>query len=275
MRKVKITDEIVAGEKLFFILGPCVIESEELVLKTAERILETFRKLPFKGYHFIFKSSFDKANRTSIHSFRGPGLEIGLEILYRVKRKLSLPLTTDIHLPEQAEPVSQVVDLVQIPAFLSRQTDLLLSAGKTEKPVNVKKGQFLSPWDLKNIAEKIESTGNKNILFTERGSTFGYQNLVVDMRTIPIVKSMGYPIVIDATHSVQKPGGLGASSGGDRWLAPYIARAGVAVGADAVFMEVHPEPDKALSDGANSIKLDELYDILSVLIEIYEVLKDA
>ncbi len=263
---IKIND-IKVGEDFFFILGPCVIEGEDVVFKIAEELKSLSDKLKIK---IIFKASFDKANRSSISSYRGPGLEKGLEILKKVKENFELPLTTDIHLPEQAQPVSEIVDLLQVPAFLSRQTDLLIAAGKTGKPVNVKKAQFLAPWDVVNIAEKIKSTGNEKIIFTERGSSFGYNNLVVDMTSIPIMKSKGYPVVIDATHSVQKPGGLGNKSGGNRELAPYIAKAGVAVGADAVFMEVHPDPDNALSDGPNSIKLSELEIILKEILKIRE-----
>ncbi len=264
MFKIK---DIEVGKDFFFILGPCVIESESIVFEIAENIKALSEKHRFK---VIFKASFDKANRSSISSYRGPGLEKGLKILEKVKEKFNLPLTTDIHLPSQAEPVSNVVDLVQVPAFLSRQTDLLLAAGETGKPVNVKKAQFIAPWDVVNIAEKIKSTGNEKIIFTERGSSFGYNNLVVDITSIPVIRSKGYPVVIDATHSVQKPGGLGKSSGGNRELAPYIARAGVAVGADAVFMEVHPEPEKALSDGPNSIRLSELESIILRLLKIRE-----
>ncbi len=264
MFKIK---DIKIGEDFFFILGPCVIEREEFVMQIAEGLKKIAKELNLK---FIFKASFDKANRSSIESYRGPGMEEGLKILNKVKKEFGLPITTDIHLPEQAKPVSEIVDLLQIPAFLSRQTDLLLAAGKTGRPINVKKAQFSAPWDVFNIAEKIKSTGNNKIMFTERGSSFGYNNLVVDITSIPIIRKGGYPVVIDATHSVQKPGGLGKSSGGNRELAPYIAKAGVAAGADAVFMEVHPNPEKALSDGPNSIKLSELKEILEQIVRVRE-----
>jgi len=266
-RKMFKVEDIKVGEDFFFILGPCVIEEEKIVFQIAETLKNLSSELKIK---IIFKASFDKANRSSIESYRGPGMADGLEILRKVKKIYELPITTDIHLPEQAKPVSEIVDLIQIPAFLSRQTDLLLAAGKTGKPINVKKAQFIAPWDVFNIAEKIKSTGNNKIIFTERGSSFGHNNLVVDMTSIPIIKKGGYPVIIDATHSVQKPGGLGKSSGGNRELAPYIAKAGVAVGADAVFMEVHPEPEKALSDGPNSIKLSDLKEIIKEILKVRE-----
>jgi len=270
MNKVKITDKITAGENLFFILGPCVIESQDIIMQIAEKIYFLSEK---NNFNFIFKSSFDKANRTSINSYRGPGLEKGLRILEKVKKTFDIPLTTDIHLPEHSKPVSEVVDLIQIPAFLSRQTDLLLSAGKTMKPINVKKAQFMAPWDVIHIFSKIASTKNKKVIFTERGSSFGYNNLVVDMTSIPTIREAGFPVVIDATHSVQKPGGKGSSSGGNRTLAPYIARSGVAAGADAVFMEVHIKPEQALSDALNSIDISNLEKIINKIKNIYEALK--
>ncbi len=267
----KLKDDFYIGRDFFFILGPCVIENEKITLQIAEYLKKLSEKIGFK---LIFKASFDKANRTSIHSFRGPGLEKGLLILRKVKENFNIPVLTDIHEPYQAEPVSEVVDVLQIPAFLSRQTDLLIAAGKTQKPINIKKAQFSAPWDMKNIYEKIVSTGNNKIFFTERGTSFGYNNLVVDMTSIPIIKEQGYIVVIDATHSVQKPSSEGNKTGGRRDLAPYIARAGVAVGADGVFMEVHPNPDKALSDGANSIELNKLEKIISLLLKIKGVINE-
>jgi len=253
---------------LAFICGPCVIEDEEMCLRTAERIKQASLAA---GVPVIFKASFDKANRTSIRSFRGPGLVEGLRILGRVRTELEMPVTTDIHLPDQAEPVAEVVDLIQIPAFLCRQTDLLVAAAGTHKPVNVKKGQFLAPWDLKEVAQKLADSGNGGIIFTERGSSFGYNNLVADMRSIPLVRRMGFPVIFDATHSVQRPGGKGASSGGDGWLAPYLARAAVAAGCDGVFLETHEEPDKALSDGSNMVRLAELPGLLRLCAELHAV----
>ncbi|GIP55874.1 2-dehydro-3-deoxyphosphooctonate aldolase [Paenibacillus vini] len=255
------------NNKFMLIAGPCVIESEELVLKTASKIKEVTEKF---GIDYYFKSSFDKANRTSVDSFRGPGLERGLEILKKVKDECNVKIATDIHEPNQAEPVSKVADIIQIPAFLCRQTDLLVSAGKTGKIINVKKAQFLAPWDMKNVVDKLESTGNRNILLCERGTSFGYNNLVVDMTGIVEMKKFGYPVVFDATHSVQKPGAKGTTTGGNREYVEYLAKAAIAVGADSLFMEVHPDPDNALSDGPNMVRLDNLEDILSRILKIYE-----
>ena len=245
------------------IAGPCVIESEENVMLVAKKIKEITDKLDIP---FVFKSSFDKANRTSINSFRGPGLEEGLRILNKVKTELNLKVTTDIHEPYQAEEVAKVVDIIQIPAFLCRQTDLLV-AGKT---VNVKKAQFLAPWDMKNVVGKLEESGNTDIMLCERGTSFGYNNLVVDMTGLVEMKKFGYPVVFDATHSVQKPGGKGNCTGGNREYVEYLAKAAIAVGADAIFMEVHPDPDNALSDGPNMVKLDELEEILVKLKKVYQ-----
>ncbi|MDK2871773.1 MAG: 2-dehydro-3-deoxyphosphooctonate aldolase synthase [bacterium] len=262
--------KIGGGNPFVLIAGPCVIESEELVFETASYLKELCEGL---GIPYIFKSSYDKANRTSISSFRGPGIERGLEILSRLKEKLGLPVLSDVHLPEEAPLAAEVLDILQIPAFLCRQTDLVLAVARTGKPVNVKKGQFLSPYDVKYIVEKIESVGNYQILLTERGTSFGYNNLVVDFRSLPIMKETGYPVVFDATHSVQLPGGLKGASGGDRRFVPYLARAAVAVGVDAVFMEVHPNPDKALSDGPNMIPLKELGNLLKQLKELDTLVK--
>ena len=249
------------------IAGPCVIESEENVMLVAKKIKEITDKLDIP---FVFKSSFDKANRTSINSFRGPGLEEGLRILNKVKTELNLKVTTDIHEPYQAEEVAKVVDIIQIPAFLCRQTDLLVAAAKTGKTVNVKKAQFLAPWDMKNVVGKLEESGNTDIMLCERGTSFGYNNLVVDMTGLVEMKKFGYQVVFDATHSVQKPGGKGNCTGGNREYVEYLAKAAIAVGADVIFMEVHPDPDNALSDGPNMVKLDELEEILVKLKKVYQ-----
>lgn len=256
--------------KFTFIAGPCVIESEELVMKEAEQLKAIAEKYDLD---FYFKASFDKANRTSINSFRGPGLEEGLRILKKVKDTYGLKIATDIHEPYQAEKVAEVCDLLQIPAFLCRQTDLLMAAAKTGKLINVKKAQFLAPWDMKNVVGKLEECGNKNIMLCERGTTFGYNTLVVDMTGMIEMKKIGYPVVFDATHSVQKPGGKGNATGGNREYVEYLAKAAFAVGADALFMEVHPNPDEALSDGPNMVKLDELDAMLGRLIKVYDAVR--
>lgn len=251
---------------LMFILGPCVIEDEKSTLKIAERLVKI-------GIPFIFKASYDKANRTSIKSYRGPGLEKGLRILSKVKKEFGLQILTDVHCANDVDSVASVVDVVQIPAFLCRQTDILLAAAKKSKCVNVKKGQFLAPWDIKHVIEKIEKGGNKNIMITERGTSFGYNQLIVDMCSLPILRSFGYPVIFDVTHSLQMPGGLGTSTGGRGEFIHHLARAGVACGCDGVFIEVHPNPKRALSDGQNSLKLDELPGLLEELIEIDKVVK--
>ncbi len=245
------------GDKnpIALVAGPCVIESESSTLESAERLKRITGDL---GIPFIFKSSYDKANRSSAKSFRGPGLREGLRVLARVKRELSVPVLSDVHRFEEMAPAAEVLDVMQIPAFLSRQTDLLIAAAKTGRVVNIKKGQFLAPWDIKNAVEKVASAGNENILLTERGVSFGYNNLVVDMRSLPIMRSYGYPVVFDATHAVQMPGGAGTASSGDRQYVPHLTRAAVAVGVDALFMEVHACPDKALCDGPNMMSLDAL-----------------
>jgi 2-dehydro-3-deoxyphosphooctonate aldolase (KDO 8-P synthase) len=270
MIQTQITETLVIGDQqpLALIAGPCVIESESFTLKMAEAIANICRRLEMP---FIFKSSFDKANRSSLNGFRGNGMEEGLRILEKVKREIGVPVLTDIHESYQAAPVAEVVDVLQIPAFLCRQTDLLLAAAQTGKAINVKKGQFLSPPEMKNVAKKLESGGARNILLTERGTTFGYNNLVVDFRSLPQMRSLGYPVVFDATHSVQMPGGLGEKSGGDRRYAPILARAAVAVGCDALFMEVHETPDTAPSDGANMIFLSDLEFILTQLLKLREI----
>ena len=237
------------------IAGPCAIESEALCLSVGARLKAIAARL---GIGFVFKSSYDKANRSSVGSFRGPGLRTGLRILENVRRKLGVPVLTDVHTAEEAAEAGTVVDILQIPAFLCRQTDLLLAAGRTGRAVNIKKGQFLSPWEMGNAVKKVESTGNRRILLTERGFSFGYNNLVVDMRSLEIMKRSGYPVVYDATHSVQLPGGRGHASGGQREFVLPLARAAVAVGVAGIFMEVHPRPDAALSDGPNSVRLSDV-----------------
>ncbi len=253
---------------LFLIAGPCVIESEPRTLETAGTLDRIARKL---GIPFVFKSSYDKANRSSIASFRGPGLEKGLRILGRVRQELGVPVLSDIHAVEEAGPASEVLDILQIPAFLCRQTDLLLAAGRTGRIVNVKKGQFLAPWDMKNVVEKLESTGCRQILLTERGASFGYNNLVADLRAIPILKTFGYPVVFDATHSVQLPGGKGTSSGGERQYVSPLALGAAAAGCDGLFMEVHPDPESALSDGPTQVPLAEVEGLLSKALRISRI----
>jgi 2-dehydro-3-deoxyphosphooctonate aldolase (KDO 8-P synthase) len=258
------------GNPLFIVAGPCVIESEEVIFYTAERLKKICERI---GLPLLFKSSYDKANRTSLSSFRGPGLEKGLRILSDMRSKFDIPIISDVHSVEEVKPAADVLDALQIPAFLCRQTDLILSASQTGKPVNVKKGQFLAPWDVKNIIEKFTSTGNQKIFITERGTSFGYNNLVVDFRGLSIMRSLGYPVIFDVTHSLQLPGGQGSCSGGQSEFAEPLARAAVAVGVDGLFMEVHPEPDKALCDGPNMIRLDEVEKILSHIKAIDDVLK--
>ena len=264
------TFQVGAGHRPFLIAGPCVIESEQLVLETAGRIAEITKAL---GIPYVFKSSFDKANRTSIKSYRGPGIEKGLVVLKKVKDQLGLPLLTDVHTEEQATEAGQVVDILQIPAFLCRQTDLLIAPAKTGKVVNVKKGQFLSPQEMGNAVRKVEECGNHRILLTERGSSFGYNNLVVDMRSYPILRSFGYPVVFDATHSVQLPGGGGTKSSGQREFVEPLACAAAGVGVDGFFMEVHPNPDEALSDGPNMVPLHQLKTLLERVMRICDAAK--
>lgn len=256
---------------LAVVAGPCVIESRETCLKIAERLKELLRGLDLP---FVFKASYDKANRSSIHSFRGPGLDKGLEILREVRSSLDIPVLADVHNPWEVEKAARVLDIIQIPAFLCRQTDLILSAAETGRPINVKKGQFMAPWDMKLVAEKILSTGNDRIIFTERGTTFGYNNLVSDMRAIVILKEMGYPILFDATHSVQLPGGQERCSGGDRHMIEPLARAAVAAGTDGLFLEVHEKPEKALCDPATMLPIDDLPDMLKKLKKIREVVRE-
>ena len=271
MIAVKINDTITLGRPQFplaLIAGPCVLESRKLAFTVAAEVAEICRKL---GIPYIFKGSFDKANRSSIDAYRGPGLEAGLEILAAVKAELKLPVTTDVHTVAQVEAAAEVVDIIQIPAFLCRQTDLLLAAGASGLPVNVKKGQFMAPQDMGQAVKKIAASGNRKIILTERGTTFGYHNLVVDFRAFPLMRAVGAPIVFDATHSVQLPAARGESSGGDRTMIPTLAAAAVAAGADGLFMEVHPDPDKALCDGANSLPLAELESLLRHLTALSRV----
>lgn len=259
-REVKVGNiKIGAGNPLVLIAGPCVIESELMSIDIAKRIKDITRGL---NIPFIFKSSFDKANRMSIDSYRGPGLKKGLEILSKVKQKVKVSILTDVHCQKEIDEVAGVVDIIQIPAFLCRQTDIVVSAGKTGKVINIKKGQFLSPWDILPIIKKIESTGNRDILLTERGACFGYNNLVSDFRGLKIMRDFGYPVIYDATHSVQLPGGKGSCSGGQREFVAGLARAAVAFGCDGLFLEVHPNPDKAPCDGPNMIDLKEFHKLL-------------
>ncbi len=253
------------NNRLIVIAGPCVIEDEEMTLKMAEKLKDTCGGLDID---FYFKASFDKANRTSIDSFRGPGLEQGLKILEKVKDTYQLKIVTDIHEPYQAQPVAEVADIIQIPAFLCRQTDLLVAAAKTGRMINVKKAQFLAPWDMKNVVHKLEETGNRNIMLCERGTSFGYNTLVVDMTSIVEMKKNGYPVIFDGTHSVQKPGGNGNSTSGNREYVPYLVKAAVAAGADGVFLEAHFEPDRALSDGANMIKIEDVRPLIEKCLNI-------
>ncbi len=250
------------------IAGPCVLESRELALEVAGYLKEVAAKY---GFFYVFKSSFDKANRTSLSSFRGPGLPKGLDWLAEVKERWQVPVLTDIHETYQAEPVSEVADILQIPAFLCRQTDLILAAARTGRAVNIKKGQFLAPWDMRYAVEKARAGGAEKILLTERGSSFGYHNLVVDMRSLVVMRTFGVPVIFDATHSVQLPGGAEGASGGDRRFVAPLARAAVACGVDGIFMEVHPDPDRALCDGPNSLPLKDVESLLAVLRDLFEV----
>ncbi len=253
--------------KFLLIAGPCVIESEENVMLIAGKLKEIGKRC---DVDLCFKASFDKANRTSITSYRGPGIDEGLRILKKVKEIYGLKICTDIHEPWQAEKAAEVADIIQIPAFLCRQTDLLVAAARTNKIINVKKAQFLAPWDMKNVVKKLEDSGNNKIMLCERGSTFGYNTLVVDMTGIIEMKKFGYPVVFDATHSVQKPGGKGTTTGGNREYVEPLAKAAVAAGADALFFEVHPDPDNALSDGPNMVKLDEFENLLKRIIKVFD-----
>jgi 2-dehydro-3-deoxyphosphooctonate aldolase (KDO 8-P synthase) len=262
-KEIKIGNVRIGGNlPLVLIAGPCVIESESSAIRHAKQLKDITRRL---GVPFIFKSSYDKANRSSINSFRGPGLKKGLKILQRIKEELDLSILSDVHCKEEVKEAAKVLDIIQIPAFLSRQTDLIVAAADTGKAVNIKKGQFLAPWDMRNIVKKIESSGNKKIILTERGVSFGYNNLVSDFRSVLIMKELGYPVVYDATHSVQMPGGLGEKSGGESRFIPYLSMAAVACGVNGIFVEAHENPLKALSDGPNMLKLSELEKMLMKL----------
>jgi 2-dehydro-3-deoxyphosphooctonate aldolase (KDO 8-P synthase) len=269
--KVKCSNFEIANDKPFtLIAGPCQLENEEHALKISSELKKITSDL---GINLIYKTSFDKANRTSLKGKRGIGLEKSLPIFDKIRKKVGLPVLTDVHTAEQCSIVADHVDVLQIPAFLCRQTDLLIAAAKTEKIINVKKGQFLAPWDMANVIKKIEDTGNKNILITERGASFGYNTLVSDMRALPIMSKFGFPIVFDATHSVQQPGGMGEKSGGQREFVPYLARAAIAVGIGAIFMETHEDPDNAPSDGPNMVPLNEVKALLKKLTEIDKLVK--
>tara|TARA_B100000686_G_scaffold165507_1_gene173137 strand:- start:3150 stop:3983 length:834 start_codon:yes stop_codon:yes gene_type:complete len=254
------------------IAGPCQLENEKHALDMASKLKEITQKLKIG---LIYKTSYDKANRTSLQGIRGAGLEKSLPVFDKIRKELDIPVLTDVHTAEQCEIVSQHVDVLQIPAFLCRQTDLLIAAAQTKKVINIKKGQFLAPWDMKNVVKKIEDSGNKNILVTERGASFGYNTLVSDMRSLPIMAKIGYPVVFDATHSVQQPGGMGDKSGGQREFVEYLARAAIAVGVGAVFMETHQDPDNAPSDGPNMVPLSKMPDLLKQLVEIDKLIKNV
>jgi 2-dehydro-3-deoxyphosphooctonate aldolase (KDO 8-P synthase) len=263
--------QIGGGLPLAVIAGPCVIESKDSALRHGAALKAASDRV---GVPYIFKSSYDKANRSSLHSFRGPGLESGLEILAAVKEKVGVPVLTDVHEIDQVDRVKAVADILQIPAFLCRQTDFVLAVARSGKVVNLKKGQFLAPWDMRNVVEKIRSVGNEQILLTERGASFGYNNLVSDMRSLVVMREFGYPVVFDATHSLQLPGGLGNASGGERKYIPALARAGVAAGIDALFMEVHEDPEHALSDGPNSLMLKDFEGLLRIIKHVDAIVKE-
>ena len=271
-QKVKIVNvrNLAIGQRqpLAFIAGPCVIETHESCLKLADKLKTIFQK---KRLPFIFKASYDKANRTSGNSYRGPGVKEGKKILADIKKRLDLPILSDVHSEEEIPIVSETLDIIQIPAFLCRQTDLILAAAKTGKPINIKKGQFLAPWDMKSVVEKMRSTGNEQILLTERGTCFGYNNLVSDMRSLVIMRELGYPVIYDATHSVQLPGGQGNVSGGERNMVIPLARAAVATGCDGLFLEVHENPEKALSDAATMLSIEALPNLIDQVLEIHRV----
>jgi 2-dehydro-3-deoxyphosphooctonate aldolase (KDO 8-P synthase) len=273
VKKIRIDGlEIGGGAPLALIAGPCVIEDEEMTLKIARDLKRLTGDL---GIPFIFKASYDKANRTSRDAYRGPGLKRGLEILGKIREELDIPVLSDVHRFEEIDPAARVLDVLQIPALLCRQTDFVVEVARKARAVNIKKGQFLAPWDAAHVLEKSAAAGNENLLLTERGVSFGYNNLVVDFRAFPILREIGYPVIFDATHSVQLPGGAGKASGGDRRMVPFLARAAVAAGIDGLFFEVHPDPDCALCDGPNSLRLDSLPALLSTLKQIDAVVRDA
>ena len=272
MKDVPIKDFFIGGKHPLAVMsGPCVIESEEHALKAAESLVRIFRDL--KGINFIYKSSYDKANRSSFSSFRGPGLEKGLEILQKVKEEFNIPVLTDIHSPEEAIAAGEVCDVLQIPAFLCRQTDLIVAAAKTGAAINVKKGQFMAPWDMRNVIEKIVAAGNEKIILTDRGTTFGYNNLVSDMRTIPIMQRYGFPVCFDASHSIQIPGGNGTSSGGQREFIPTLSRSAIAAGCNCLFIESHPDPSQAKSDKDSVYPFSELPKLLDELLQLYHLVQ--
>ncbi len=268
---IKLKDFEIGTDKLTILAGPCAIESKDILFKTAEYLKKLTQQLDI---NYVFKASYDKANRSSLNSYRGLGIEKGLELLKEVKKEFDVPIVTDIHNPIEAPLAAEVADIIQIPAFLCRQTDLLVAAAKTGKIINIKKGQFLAPYQMKSIAKKVVESGNNKITITERGVTFGYNNLVSDMRAIPIIREMGYPVIFDATHSVQLPGGCGDSSSGERKFVPVLAKSAVAAGADGLFFEVHPNPDSALCDGANMINFNQAEEIFSICNKIFHLVKE-
>lgn len=270
MKTIMLNNFEIGGSKLTIMAGPCAIESKEICFEVCEKLKEITSKLDI---NYIFKASFDKANRSSLNSYRGVGIEKGLEILKETKEKYNVPVVTDIHEPYQAEMAANVADVIQIPAFLCRQTDLIVAAAKTGKIINIKKGQFLSPYQMKSIAKKVLDSGNDKILLTDRGASFGYNNLVSDMRGIKIMQDLGYPVIFDATHSVQIPGGKGTSSGGEKQFVPILAKAATAAGADGLFFEIHPDPKCALCDGDNMLKLSEVEDLFYTLNEIFKIVR--
>ncbi len=270
---MKINELNVGNQQPFFVIaGPCVIENEKLVMETAQTLKEITSKL---GIGLVFKSSFDKANRSSLDSFRGPGIKEGLRILEKVKTDIGLPVLTDVHEDTPLDEVASVVDVMQTPAFLARQTNFILNVAKQGTPVNIKKGQFMAPWDMQNVVDKAKSTGNEQIMVCDRGTSFGYNTLISDMRGLAVMRRTGCPVIFDATHSVQQPGGLGSTSGGDRTMVPLLARSAIAAGIAGVFMEVHPDPDNALSDGPNMMPLNKVEQLLSQLAEIDKIIKAA
>ena len=271
INKVKLNNFEIGGNKLTILAGPCAIESKDILFKTADFLKDLTSKLDI---NFIFKSSYDKANRSSINSYRGLGIEKGLSLLNEVKKEFNVPIVTDIHNPDEAKIAAEVADIIQIPAFLCRQTDLLVAAAKTNKIINIKKGQFLAPSQMKSIAQKVIESGNNKVTITDRGVTFGYNNLVSDMRAIPIIQEMGYPVIFDVTHSVQLPGGCGESSGGERKFVPILAKSAVAAGVNGLFFEVHPEPDIALCDGPNMINFNQAKEIFTICNDIFNLINN-
>ncbi len=270
VKTVRLNDFEIGADKLTVFAGPCAIESKEILFKTAEYLKNLTSEL---NINFVFKSSYDKANRSSLNSYRGLGIEKGLELLNEVKKEFNVPIVTDIHNPNEAPMAAEVADIIQIPAFLCRQTDLLVAAARTGRIINIKKGQFLAPQQMQSIAKKVLDSGNDKITITDRGVTFGYNNLVSDMRAIPIIQEMGYPVIFDATHSVQLPGGCGDSSSGERKFVPVLAKAAIAAGVNGLFFEVHPDPDSALCDGANMINFNQAKEIFSICNEIFNLVK--